>query len=88
MFASVTSPSRRKLVATLYKGLVKRARTNGTITADDVHDLLDKQRYPRSPSKRQPVLKTLLNGSVFFALGDTPSGRPAAKGRRVVEWTI
>jgi len=88
MFASVTSPSRRKLVAQVYKGLTQRARRQGVITADDVHALLDKQAYPRSPSKRQPILKTLLNGSVFYNTGlSRPSSRPAAKSRRVSEWT-
>ena len=91
MFASVTSPSRRKLVEKVYNGLRKRisTRQTGTITTDDVHELLDKQKFPRSFTKRQSIIATLLNNSVFVQTGvDTPSRRPAAKGRYVLEWTL
>lgn len=88
MFDTVSNPNRRKLLTTAYRSLSSRARRNGSVTADDVHEILDNQRFPRSASKRQSVIATLLNNSVFINTGYTvPSSRPAAKGRQVYEWT-
>lgn len=90
MFDTVSNPNRRKLLTATFRSLSTRARRNGSITTDDVHDVLDRQRFPRSASKRLSVIATLLNGaeSVFINTGyTTPSTRPAAKGRRVYEWT-
>lgn len=88
MFDTVSNSNRRKLLTTTYRSLSKRARRTGRVTADDVHEILDRQRFPRSAQRRLSVIATLLNGSVFINTGyTTPSSRPAAKGRRVYEWT-
>lgn len=90
MFETVTSSSKRDLLQNVYTRLVSKARrrTTGTITADDVHAILDSRKYPRSTRNRLSVIRSLLNESLFFSTGTfVPSTREAARGRQIQEWT-
>jgi hypothetical protein len=84
-----TNMSRRTLLRRIRDRLVERARRrqSGTFSADDIHTVLDLTEYE---GNRQSVIATLLNGSspVFYNTGVyTPSERPAARDRKIFEWS-
>jgi len=69
-------------------GLARR-RSNGTVTADDVHTYLDREGVrPQQVRTRLSFINSVLREPNFEYAGETPSSRPAARGRMITEWTI
>jgi len=87
MFEAVQHTGRREMLRLIRDRLVERARrrTTGTFTADDVHILLKHRKYN---GDFQSVISTVLNDSIFCTTGGAVvSNRPAARGRRINQWT-
>lgn len=69
-------------------GLARR-RSTGTVTADDVHTYLDREGVrPQQVRTRLSFINSVLREPNFEVTGETPSSRPAARGRMIAEWTI
>lgn len=69
-------------------GLARR-RSTGTVTADDVHTYLDREGVrPQQVKTRLSFINSVLREPNFEYAGETPSSRPAARGRMITEWTI
>lgn len=68
--------------------LVSR-RSTGVVTADDAHTYLDREGVrPQQVRTRLSFINSVLREPNFEYAGETPSSRPAARGRMITEWTI
>jgi hypothetical protein len=66
-----------------------RKRSNGTVTADDVHTYLDREGVrPQQVRTRLSFINAVLREPNFEFAGVVASRRPAAKGRSICEWTV
>ena len=76
----------RKMV-TYLRSLVNR-RTSGIVTADDVHNYLNRQGVrPHQVSTRLSFINSVLRSPMFEQVDMVASSRPAAKGRSISAWT-
>jgi hypothetical protein len=77
-----------ELLRSLYRNLARRAQRRA-VTADDVHELLDRRGYSKNPTKRLRVIRSLLNESLFKPVGVfVPSSRAAARSRTIQTWAL
>jgi hypothetical protein len=66
-----------------------RRRSTGVVTADDAHTYLDREGVrPQQVRTRLSFINSVLREPNFEYAGETPSSRPAARGRMITEWTI
>lgn len=66
--------------------LVVRRGKNGFVTADDAHKFFSNKGYRGNRNARLSATRTVLNESNFASVGQTPSSRPVAKGRKITQW--
>jgi predicted Zn-dependent protease len=77
----------RKLTSYL-RGLAAR-RSNGVVTADDVHNFLTRDGVNAGQVRtRLSFINSVFRNGMFEQTGMTPSSRPQAKGRYISTWTI
>lgn len=85
------SEKNENLVSTLnsyLRGLARR-RSSRTVTADDAQTFLNRKGVRTKMIRtRQAVINSALMSGDFVAVGQTPSNRPAAKGRSITEWYL
>ena len=75
-------------VRTRLSQLAKR-RSSGTVSADDVHRLLDQTGVAkRQPNVRLGFVRSVLREPTFEYAGEARSTRPAARGRMISEWAL
>jgi hypothetical protein len=63
-------------------------RSNGYVTADDVHNYLTRENVnPQQIRTRLSFINAVLREPDFEPADAVPSSRPAAKGRMITAWT-
>jgi hypothetical protein len=76
----------RRMRTWLYS--IARKRRSGIVTADDVHTYLDRIGVTkRQVRTRLRFINSMFSSGNFVAVGNSPSRRPAARGRMITEWT-
>jgi len=86
MFETTENTSRRDMLRLVRDRLVERTRRreSETITADDIHAVLNQRNYR---GNRQSVVQTMLRSGLFYnTTAMTPSERPVARRRLISEW--
>jgi len=86
MFDTVDSTGRRNLLRLVRDRLVERTRRrkSETVTADDVHVVLNQRRFR---GNRQSIIQMVLRSGLFYNTTEmTPSERPAARRRLISKW--
>jgi hypothetical protein len=70
----------------ILQDVLVKAKRYGWVIADDIHEVLDYHRYPKTPTKRLGVVRFVLNEKNFNLGPKVVSLRPAARGREVRAW--
>jgi hypothetical protein len=70
-----------------YLNRLARNRVSETVSADDAHTYLDRNRVSTSPTVRLRFINSVLRTPQFSYAGVTTSSRPVAKGRTITLWT-
>jgi hypothetical protein len=80
--------SNQELVSSLnsYLRNLSSRRSDNVVTADDAHRFFSKKGYRGNRNARLSATRTVLNESNFVPVGQTPSSRPVAKGRKITQW--
>lgn len=77
----------RRLTSYL-RGLAAR-RSDGVVTADDVHNYLTRDGVnPGQVRTRLSFINSVFRNGMFEQVGMVPSSRPQAKGRAISAWTL
>lgn len=77
----------RRLTSYL-RGLAAR-RSNGIVTADDVHTYLTRDGVNVGQVRtRLSFINTVFGSGMFEQVGTVASSRPQAKGRSISAWTL
>ena len=73
-----------------YLRTLANRRTDGVVTADDVHNYLNREGVrPQQVRTRLSFINSVLAGSgMFEQAGMVSSTRPQAKGRSITAWTV
>jgi len=73
-----------------YLRTLANRRTDGVVTADDVHNYLNREGVrPQQVRTRLSFINSVLAGSgMFDQAGMVSSTRPQAKGRSITAWTV
>ena len=70
------------------RSLVSR-RTTGVVTADDVHNYLNREGvHEKQVRTRLSFINSVFGSGMFEQTGTVASSRPAAKGRAISAWTV
>jgi hypothetical protein len=81
------APREDVMRSVVFYELNKLAKPSTWITADDVHWILDRYNYPKSPAKRLSIIRSMLNTKNFIPTGLwLISERKEAKCREVQAW--
>ncbi len=87
---SMSTKQRERTVTGLrsYLRSLTNRRSSGTVTADDAHTYLTRQGIrPQMVRTRLSFINSAFSNG-FEAVGEVASGREAAKGRYITEWTV
>lgn len=74
--------------ATSYLRSLAKKRTSSIVTADDVQSFLSKAGFKGNTNKRLSVIRSVLRGPTFYAIGNTRSTREAARSRTITAWKL
>ena len=72
--------------ASKYLQTLSRRRANGTVSADDVQNYLNKQKYAGSQNERLSIVRSVLQVPTFYPMDFKKSTRPKARGRTIRTW--
>jgi hypothetical protein len=61
-------------------------RGNGVVTADDAQRFLGRKKVSRSMRVRLAYINRTFSSSTFVNVGQKPSVREEAKGRKITQW--
>ena len=61
-------------------------RSNGVVTADDVHAYINKNKIRLNRNRKLSLINSVFSNSEFLNVGQTASTRPAARYRRISMW--
>lgn len=74
---------------TSYLRSLATRRSTGIVTADDVHNYLNRNGIsPRAVRTRLSFVNSVLRSPVFESTGSVYSSRPEAKGRSITAWQL
>jgi hypothetical protein len=74
---------------TSYLRSLATRRSNGIVTADDVHNYLNRKGISSSAvTTRLSFVNSVLRSPVFESAGSVYSSRPQAKGRAITAWQL
>jgi len=77
-----------KRMTSYLRSLASR-RSTGIVTADDVHNYLNREGVqPKQVRTRLSFINSVFGSGMFEQTGTVASSRPAAKGRAISTWTI
>jgi hypothetical protein len=77
-----------KRMTSYLRSLASR-RSSATVTADDVHNYLNRAGVqPKQVRTRLKFINSVFGSGMFEQTGTVASSRPAAKGRAISAWTI
>ena len=75
-------------ISSYLRGLASR-RTDGVVTADDVHTYLNREGVrPQQVRTRLSFINSVFSNGMFAQDGMVASTRPQAKGRYISAWTL
>jgi hypothetical protein len=75
-------------ISSYLRGLASR-RTDGVVTADDVHTYLNREGVrPQQVRTRLSFINSVFSNGMFAQDGMVASARPQAKGRYISAWTL
>jgi hypothetical protein len=71
-----------------YLRRLANSRNSGVVSADDVHNFVQRNKLSLSQDDKLSLTRSVLNESEFMVVYYAPSSRPEAKGRQVAQWTL